>query len=178
MTPVTRNMSGYPLWNLNGKICVRCNNHVFFFISRHKQKKHRPMTPRLFLLRLCFRRALERGAFGAPASVSGSLCRTDGIRRHGDKSICGTHRGTSGVWHEDALRCKTNHIREAVTKNHGFLLFILGLYSLLIWLFHKIVVSQNGWSIMENPITSSSRASRWRKFQKKKELYSKERICL
>ena len=26
--------------------------------------------------------------------------------------------------------------------------------------------------------TSSSRASRWRKFQKKKELYSKERICL
>ena len=27
-------------------------------------------------------------------------------------------------------------------------------------------------------VTSSSRASRWRKFQKKKELYSKERICL
>ena len=29
----------------------------------------------------------------------------------------------------------------------------------------------------KNTYTSSSRASRWRKFQKKKELYSKERIC-
>ena len=137
-------MRGYFHWSLNHKnISVRCNichmfpmPHVCIFPAPNK-KKHRPMTPRLFLLRLCFRRALERGAFATLASVSGSLCRTDGIRRHSDKSICGTHCGTSGVWHEDALRCKANHIREAVTKNHGFLLFILGLYSLLIWVFSE-----------------------------------------
>ena len=32
--------------------------------------------------------------------------------------------------------------------------------------------------ILKFPYTSSSRASRWRKFQKKKEPYSRERICL
>ena len=34
------------------------------------------------------------------------------------------------------------------------------------------------WKMISSWFTSSSRASRWRKFQKKKELYSKERICL
>ena len=46
------------------------------------------------------------------------------------------------------------------------------------WMFPKIGVPQNGWFIMETPITSSARTSRGRKFPKGKELYSTERICL
>ena len=48
------------------------------------------------------------------------------------------------------------------------------------------IIEFAGWSMLQGETekdnnityTSSSRASRWRKFQKKKELYSKERICL
>ena len=45
---------------------------------------------------------------------------------------------------------------------------------------HLRLKPQIGWTRMNIWYfdTSSSRASRWRKFQKKKELYSKERICL
>ena len=42
----------------------------------------------------------------------------------------------------------------------------------------ELEAKQQTSQIHTKPITSSSRASRGRKFQKKKELYSKERICL
>ena len=54
--------------------------------------------------------------------------------------------------------------------------------TVLVWSVHVInqsfPLTNPGYSMQKKLFTSSSRASRWRKFQKKKELYSKERICL
>ena len=58
------------------------------------------------------------------------------------------------------------------SKNSGFWCFWLPVFMVLVD-FHK-----DPWRLYHNLYTSSSRASRWRKFQKKKELYRKERICL
>ena len=65
------------------------------------------------------------------------------------------------------LRTELYQVSEAERQKAGEFLWVIS------W--DEVYVSL---MINNNNNTSSSRASRGRKFQKKKELYSKERICL